>query len=284
MAGLRVLPDARGKASLALGWKRLRERRGALDGDWPLRLWDGSVVRLPRGSVMTWAVAATGQWDRHLIEFVSRYVDPGTVALDVGASLGLWSLPLARVARSRRSRLWCFEPSPYNVPRLEANLERNGLHTIAAVRPVALGAQRGAARLGYRERGGGNGALLDVADPDSVEVAVERLDDIEFPLRVSFVKMDVEGFELEVLRGGRALLERDRPVIFGEFSAAWLAMRGEDLDADLAALCTRGYEVFKLEQRRSARWRPNDVASLRRLEPPFASAENLLLLPRPAAG
>jgi FkbM family methyltransferase len=280
-AALRALPDWRGKANVALSWKRLRERRGPLDGGWHLRLSDGSAVCLPRGSRMTWTVAATGHWDRHIIEFLARYIEPGTVALDIGASLGLWTLPLARVARSNGGRLWCFEPNPENVALLEANIDRNDLGCVTAVHAVALGSRRGSARLGHRERGGGNAALLDVDARDTVEVPVVRIDDIDFPERVSFMKMDVEGFELEVLRGARALVARDRPAIFGEFSATWLRMRGEDLAAELASIAALGYDIFEVEERRSASWRPRDVALLRPIEPPFApGCQNLLLLPQ----
>ena len=283
-AGLRRLPDWRGKASLALGWKRVRERRGPLGGAWRLRLWDGSVVRLPRGSLMTWAVAATGHWDRHVIELLAPYVEPGTVALDVGASLGLWSLPLARAARRCDARLWCFEPNPENLRWLEANLAGNGLAGVAEVHAVALGSRDGTARLGYREHGGGNGALLDPGGIEMVEVAVRRLDDVKLPRRVSFIKMDIEGFELEVLRGGRALIARDRPAVFGEFSPAWMALRGEDIDAELPWLADLGYDVFGIEERRSAVWRPKDVARLRPWGAPFAAGAGLLFLPRGIAG
>lgn len=279
-SGLRSLPNWRGKTRVALGWKRMRERRGPLDGGWRLRLSDGSTVCLPRGSQMTWSLAATGYWDRHIIELLTRYIEPGTLALDIGASLGLWTLPLARVVRSNGGRLWCFEPNPENLAWLEANIDRNYLGSVAEVHEVALGSWQGTAQLGYREFGGGNAALVDADAGNTVEVPVVRIDDLDFPQRVSFMKMDVEGFELEVLRGARALIHRDRPAIFGEFNATWLRMRDEDLAAELSSIAALGYEVFKVEDRRSASWRPKDVAGLRRLEPPFVSGfENLLLLP-----
>ena len=281
-AGLRALPDWRGKASVALRWKRWRERREPLDGRWRVRLSDGSTVCLPRGSEMAWSVAATGYWDRHVIDLLAKCIAPRTIALDIGASLGLWSLPLAATARVVDAQLWCFEPNPDNAAWLQANIAANDLSSVAEVHQSALGAHSGIARLGCREHGGGNAALIeaDDTDTDAVEVPVARLDDIEFPRRVSFMKMDVEGFELDVLRGARGLVERDRPAIFGEFNAGWLRIRREDLGTELLVLAGLGYDVFAVEERRSEWWRPRDVVRLRRIAPPQVSGcENLLLLP-----
>lgn len=278
--GLRLLPAWRGKTNVALGLKRARERQGSLEGTWCLRLSTGFTACLPRGSQMTWAVAATGSWDRHVIELLSRYIEPGTVALDIGASLGLWSLPLGRVVRSNSGRLWCFEPNPANIPLLHANLERNGLASVAEVKPVALGSRRGTVRLGHRESGGGNAAVLALDAGDFVEVPVVPLDDFDFPHRVSFIKMDVEGFELEVLRGGRQLIARDQPMVYGEFNATWLRRREADLAAALSSFAALGYHVFAVREWRSAVWRSKDEATLRQIESPFTRAgENLLLVP-----
>ena len=278
-AGLRALPDWRGKASLAHGWKRLRERSDPLRGTWRFRLADGSSMSLPRGSQMSWATAATGYWDRHVIELVEPFVVPRTLVLDIGASLGLWTVPLGQIVRERDGLLWCFEPNPENIPWLTSNIEANGLRGVAEIHPFAVGARKGTVHLGFREPGGGNGAIRPDADA-AVPVEVRRIDDCEFPMPVSFVKMDVEGYELEALRGAAELLERDRPVIFGEFNAIWLRERGEDLPAHLRNLTGIGYDIFALEQHRSSRWRPHDLATLRRLPSSCAtSAENLVLVP-----
>lgn len=280
VAGLRALPDVRGKAPLALHWKRLRERSRPLGGSWELRMSDGSILNAPRGSVMAWSVAVVGHWDRHVVELVCPYVDPDSLVLDVGASIGVWTVPLGRTASSRGALVWCFEPNPENVRWLTANIERNGLRDVVEVKAVGLGARAGTAHLFLREHGGGNGALSDRAGEDRLPVSVARLDDLDLPRRVSFMKLDVEGFEVEVLRGAQDTIGRDRPVIFGEFSAEWLEIRGEDLSSYLELLVGLDYSVFAVDERRSASWRPRDTPSLRRLDSPFHSAEqNLLLVP-----
>lgn len=281
VAGLRHLPDVRGKAAVAMRLKGMREHRRSLEGSWIIRTSDGFAVSMPRGSTMAWQVAATGYWDRDVISLVSKYIAEGTLVLDIGASLGLWTLPLGRAAKARNGLLWCFEPNPDNIEWLTDNVERSALGDVTEVRAEALGSRAGALHLGYRETGGGNGALHEQPRAGSITVPVTRLDDLTLPCRVSFVKMDVEGFEFEILRGASEVIERDRPVIFGEYSADWLRIRGEDLAIFISGFAERyDYDVFAVEQRRSAIWRPKDRTSLRRIKPPFLTGtENLLLVP-----
>jgi FkbM family methyltransferase len=181
---------------------------------------------------MAWRVAFTGAYDRPEIELVAPFIQPSTVVLDIGASLGLWTVQLAALAADRGATLHAFEPNVHNVPWIERNIALNAQDPFVTVHPVGLGEHEGKLRLDP-EAIVGNGAIK----PDgSLDIAIRRLDHISFPGRVSLIKLDVEGFEPAILRGARHLLARDRPVIFGEFSPTWLAERGEDFKDALSAI------------------------------------------------
>src|SRR5437588_12575997 len=85
----RALPALRGKQKLARWIMGRAEARGALEGSWSLSLKDGTRLELPRQSLMTWEVAFTGSYDHEIVAQISEFVRPGTLVLDVGASLGL---------------------------------------------------------------------------------------------------------------------------------------------------------------------------------------------------
>jgi len=141
---------------------------------------------------------------------------PGTMAMDVGANVGIFTVPLA----SAGARVRAFEPAPENVRRLEENLRRNGLE--ATVRQVAVANRVGTLVLRLADDPMFH-STTEVAEQRGTgeEVAVEATTlDIEWRAcgspQVSVVKVDVEGGEPAVLRGAYELLERCRPALLVE--------------------------------------------------------------------
>jgi FkbM family methyltransferase len=260
------------------------EQRGRVHGSWRVRMKDGTVLQLPRESRMTWAAAFDGLYDPAALAHVSEFVRPDSVVLDVGASLGLWTVPLGVLAAARDARVWAFEPNPANIAWIRGNVELNELADTVTVRAVGLGDRAEQVTLVSAEYGVGNG-LVAVDNGEESEkftrmsVTIERLDDVQLPAPVSFVKIDTEGYEAAFLRGAAATIARDRPVIFGEFSPVWLRARGEDLRDELRGL---EYDVFALEGSRSRRWHSIDTVARRPLDPASSKPlpANLLLLPR----
>jgi FkbM family methyltransferase len=233
---------------------------------------------------MGWEVAFRGSYDAALQGALIPHVRPGSLVFDVGASLGLWTVPLGRAAVERGASVWAFEPHPNNHPWLHRNLDLNGLQNVATVMTVALGNQPGVVRMNMgeaHERGAGNAAISIGGTSDGAKVPVRRLDDISRPSPVSAMKVDVEGYELEVLRGAERLLREDRPVVLGEFGPEWLAARQEDLPAYLSTLSEIDYEALEVVTGRSSPWRGIDTVELRPLRLDRAKqASGLLLRPR----
>lgn len=280
----RAMPRLRGKMNLGLKLMGRSERRGQLEGTWRMRLRDGTQLELPRQTRMAWSVAFTGLYDQAAVEHSAAFVRPQTVVLDVGASVGLWTVQLARIAASHHARVWAFEPNPANTPWIRRNVDLNGLSGTVTIREMGLGDKAESSTLVSAEYGVGNGAVA-LKDKEGtkkfprIPITLGRLDDIDLPAPVSFIKIDTEGYEVAFLRGAAELIERDRPVIFGEFSAGWLERRSENLRA---ALLDLDYDVTALTPLRSRIWRSFDAVQPSSVD--LASSEelpaNLLLRPR----
>lgn len=145
---------------------------------------------------------------------LKNFVAPTDTTVDVGANLGLYTRALSGLA----ARVHAFEPSPDMAAMLRRTSARN-----VTVHEVALSDGEGSAVLRIPRAGDHLTHGLASLEPQAVaeldvavaEVARKRLDSmIDEP--VSFVKVDVEGHELSVLRGATALTAHSRPVFLVE--------------------------------------------------------------------
>lgn len=141
-------------------------------------------------------------------------VPPGGVAIDVGANLGEWSVPLA-AAVGRDGMVLCIEPNPAVATALAATLRINNF-TQAEVLAVALGSEDGEGRLLIES--GDSGLSRLSASEAAIPVPLRRLDPLlreRLFTRVDLIKIDVEGHERFVLAGAAETLRCFRPgVVF----------------------------------------------------------------------
>ncbi len=171
---------------------------------------------------------------------VARTVVPDATVLDVGANIGLSTILLARAAR----RVIAFEPSPANAAYLRRNLARNGIGNVEVI-ACAASAANGVLRFHEAQFGAGSHVVsagdLSAGAP-SIEVRATTIDALDLPA-ITFVKMDVEGHEPEVLAGARRLLARDRPLIHLEVNLWCLTAYA---DHHPSALIRRLWERFEV--------------------------------------
>jgi FkbM family methyltransferase len=165
-------------------------------------------------------VLMSGGFERAETEFAIEQALPGTVAIDVGANVGMFTVPLA-LAVGPSGRVLTIEPSPENVERLESNLELNGLENVV-VEPIAVGDKAGQLVLQLASDPGFH-STAEIAESRAVEgnltVRAETLDQVWLRAHapaVSFIKIDTEGSEDAVLRGAEQILQACHPVLLVE--------------------------------------------------------------------
>lgn len=162
-----------------------------------------------------------GEFSEDEIALFETFVEPGTVVLDIGANIGAHTVALAQLVGAGGTVI-AAEPQEALYDLLEANVEVNGLDARCRLLRLALGARRGRCLMppvNYEVEGSfGSMSLLDLKpQPDWPSCAVETVDQLlrDFD-RSSFWKLDVEGMERGVMRGGEGRIARDRPVIYFE--------------------------------------------------------------------
>ena len=148
----------------------------------------------------------------------------GFACIDVGANVGYWSrFLLDRVGPD--GRVHAFEPDPISAATLRRNLD----DPRAVVREQAAGAEISTSILYSDPAQSGLNSTLPFHAAATYRIDVTTLDryaeeaDLE---RIDFLKIDVQGGELDVLAGARGILERDRPCIYMEWTHSYDSAAG----------------------------------------------------------
>jgi FkbM family methyltransferase len=212
-------------------------------------------------SYIDWQVYFFGAYERELLCFLDDYLAPfhEPIVLDIGANVGNHALFLSRIC----GELHAFEPNSEVRFRLEQRVADNQIENIR-VHAVGLGAED--ARLPYHSPTGSNrgtGSFVSGYsannDTGSLRLPVRQGDKYLSSLdlsRIDLVKLDVEGFEKDVLVGMRHTLRRFRPAILMEFSTT-TADSFQDSE-ELCSLLPENYRISSIACNRPMGWLFND--------------------------
>jgi FkbM family methyltransferase len=187
-------------------------------------------------------------------EFVRQALKAGDVFFDIGANLGLFTLTAARRV-GPSGHVYAFEPSRREAQYLQRNLELNQLTNVTIVMQ-AVSDQCGTARFAIAADGGNNSLMKNAHPQQQIQewqdVEVTTLDTFVAAYnvpRVDLMKIDVEGGEVNVLRGAAHLLNGFQPPMilceFCDVTAAGFNSSGRALYDTFAAF---GYQLFALPE------------------------------------
>lgn len=208
--------------------------------------WGAPIVADPSRAIGR-SILTTGVYDLAVSEVLARLIAPGDTVVDAGANVGYMTV-LASLAAGEEGRVMAFEPHPDLFAVARGNVDRARRHhrtASVALHQCALGDHNGVARLhmpsGFEGNDGTSRLAVAPDEPGrSIEVRLERLDDAIGGAVVDVLKLDVEGFEAQVLRGASgALAERRlRHVVFEDHDV-------RDSEA-VRILRGHGYHLFSL--------------------------------------
>ncbi len=176
----------------------------APSGEAEARLRDGARMQVPLDDHVGRSVYFFGDLDPKLTALCARLLRPGDTVLDIGANLGLVSL-LAAGMVGPTGQVHAFEPQPALARRFRRSLAANGYRHVE-VHPVALGREDGTLTLDIPADNRGAASLVRSRGGRRVDVPVRDASALFDALDlgpVRLVKIDVEGFEAEVLGGAR---------------------------------------------------------------------------------
>ena len=170
---------------------------------------------------------ATGHYDLKTSAVIQKFVSPEDTVMDIGANVGALTLLMAQVAH--QGQVIALEPGITTFQRLKANVELNpALHHRINIYQLGLADQPGTLYWQEDANVPGNAGLLN---SDGIAVPVESLNQFVQKLalnRLDFIKIDVEGMEWEVIKGGMGAIAQFRPILYYETLEGFRQQRGFD--------------------------------------------------------
>lgn len=242
---LRRYPLKSGRASLAnhqlISW---------FAGDSDRTVWagvPGGQVLVPLNDFVGRAAYYCGDLDPKLTWLCKQIVSPGDTVLDIGANFGILTTYLARLVGAN-GMVHAVEPNPIVCACLQRTLDRNQMTHVRA-HSVALGSTPGQLELRVPYGNAGGGSLIRRHDPlhcNAVSVPVHTLDSVVASCGITnirLIKIDVEGFERDVIAGGESTFRLLKPhsVVFEANDSSNHSQSDREV---LSLLLEFGYRVF----------------------------------------
>jgi FkbM family methyltransferase len=224
-------------------------------------MWKGYAPRWVKGKLHGYEIPINlNSWSNRQAYFTGRYFDvgnqlimkalvaPGETVVDIGANEGMITLMAAKIV-GPTGKVIAFEPNPGPRGIVEKAMRRNGLDWID-LRPFGVSDARAVLPLTVPEINSGEGSfgrpVYEAHAMEVIEAQVVVGDDELAEEMPRFIKIDVEGYELHVLRGLRKTLARARPIVTLEYVKKHLTNAGtspEEVHGEIEAAGYRGWKI-----------------------------------------
>jgi FkbM family methyltransferase len=212
----------------------------------------GMIVGVPGNE---WRMAAyhafRGVMEPGLTKYFCTLVKPGTVVVDVGANVGIYTLLAAKLLEGT-GKIYSFEPTPRIYEILRDNVQVNSFLELGIVQlhQVAVTDRSGKARLSIFNNDSGHNTLFrDGKADDEIDVATTSLDEIlATQERVDIVKIDAEGAEPLIVRGMQQVIKRNPKIrILLEFAPVHLKRAGSSPLEVLDEFASFGFDIRRID-------------------------------------
>lgn len=181
----------------------------------------GAVFKISSRDFTILPSMMNGDYEDYVLGLYKKLVKPGSVIVDVGANIGLFSVLGSKYAGDK-GMVYAFEPEPNNLKLFNENLKANNCKNVKVVNKAA-GEKKGELSLYIAKNSVGTHSLIKKDNHEldgEIKVEVTTLDTRLNKLKqIDVLKVDVEGFEPVVFRGAKKTLERTS-VLFFEYNQA----------------------------------------------------------------
>jgi len=191
-------------------------------------------------------------YEEYETEVIKNIIKKGDVVLDLGANIGYYTLIFAKLVGDK-GKVFAFEPEPNNFNLLKKNVELNGYKNVVLI-PKAISSKTGKNKLYISDENTGSHTIIETEkNRKYIEIDSVCLDDyfVGFDRKINFIKMDVEGYEGEAIRGMTSILQKNEQIgILMEFAPYLIEEFGMKPEEYISLFNDPNWKTYVLNRRK----------------------------------
>ncbi|MDF2551510.1 MAG: hypothetical protein K0R77_785 [Chryseobacterium sp.] len=189
-----------------------------------------------------------GDYEKPEIDYLSDFLKPGNVFIDIGANIGLFSLNASEIV-GEKGKIYAFEAFPPNYNQFKENISLNKFENIIAENK-AISSQNSTIEILYNEKdnniGMASAFLKDFTSKEVVESTTLDQYSVDHHInRIDLIKIDIEGGEYDALLGMTRILTEIKPQILIEINHKTLKDSGHSETEIINLFSKFNYQILK---------------------------------------
>jgi len=214
----------------------------------------GGLINLYRAFFTDEVILRTNEYEPQIQRLMNAIISEGDTVIDIGANIGVHSILLSNLV-GRGGKVLAFEPIPHLIKKLNTNLVLANSRNVA-VYPFAVGDKNGQLEINAIDEddfNSGSSSLvvnenIKLLETHKIKINSIILDDFLLEKninKIDFVKIDIEGFELNALKGMRSLIAKSKPTMIIEYNCERLEYLNI-LNQDFKELLDQFYDCYEI--------------------------------------
>jgi FkbM family methyltransferase len=197
-----------------------------------------------------WSLLSTGTYEDEINKLIRISLKPGNIALDIGANIGLQSIRMSQCTGAE-GKVYAFEPLAHLQEKFSNNIKLNKANNIKLF-PFALANEESTADFKISKNTWNQGTFSignNDGGPDTQCVIIKIADnvpEIKELSRLDLVKIDVEGFEYQVLQGLKQTIDKYKPRIIFEYDSNYWLTNGQNMNDCFNFLNELHYTLYQI--------------------------------------
>lgn len=203
----------------------------------------------PRNGFIDNYIFLYGVYESFILDIIDDYLHPEMTFVDIGANIGQHSMYAASIV-GKEGSVYAFEPIPHVYEQLIASSKANHFESIIHAKNFAIGEKDSTETLYVSAKNIGGSSLVNQEEStEKITVTIKNGDTELLSLpKIDMVKIDVEGYEYEVLSGIEQSLTKHHPVMLLEFSGYFYEKQHANNGGKILSLLKNiGYTIYDIE-------------------------------------